>query len=312
MTGGTGMTGFGWRVAAAQYPLDRLENWDAYERKLGFWVEQAVAGGAALLVFPEYGAMELASLDPDTMGHLAASIDTVSALLPRVDALHAALAARHGVHILAATAPRRDADGKVRNAARLFAPNGKAATQDKLVMTRFEREEWGITGGDNLRLFDTALGRIAVLICYDSEFPLLARAAVEAGAEVLLVPSCTDSLHGYWRVRIGAQARALESQAYVVQSPTVGEAPWSPAVDVNRGAAAVYGPPDRVQGTDWGLPEDGVIAMGEENAAGWVYADIDPALVAELRAHGGVLNARHWAEQPGAVALPPVERVSLL
>ena len=306
------MTGLTWNVAAAQYPIDQLESWDAYEAKLTGWVALAVEGGASLLVFPEYGAMELASLDPATMGDLAGSIESVSALLPRVDALHAALAARHGVHILAASAPRRDADGKARNAARLFAPNGKCGTQDKLIMTRFEREQWRISGSDALRLFDTALGRLAVLICYDSEFPLLARAAVEAGAEVLLVPSCTDSLHGYWRVRIGAQARALESQAYVVHSPTVGEAAWSPAVDVNRGAAAVYGPPDRVRGGDWGMPEDGVLALGEEGQPGWVHAEIDPTLVATLRADGGVLNMRHWREQPGAATLPPVEVVSLL
>jgi hypothetical protein len=67
------------------------------------------------------------------------------------------------------------------------------------------------------------------------------------------------SLHGYWRVRIGAQARALEGQCYAVQSPTVGKATWSPAVDINR-AAAVYGPPDR------GMPVDGVLAIGSENA----------------------------------------------
>lgn len=295
-----------WRAAAAQYPIARLADWDAYETGLSRWVEQAAQGGAALAVFPEYGAMELASLDPATMGDLAASIETVSALLPRVDALHARLAARHGLHILAASAPRKDADGRFRNAARLFAPNGKWGTQDKLVMTRFEREEWHIAPGHGLKLFETALGRLAVLICYDSEFPLLARAAVEAGAQVLLVPSCTDSLHGYWRVRIGAQARALEGQCYVVQAPTVGDAAWSPAVDVNRGAAGVYGPPDR------GMPDDGVIALGTEGASGWVFGDIDTARVADLRGDGGVLNVRHWAEQPGAVPLPPVERTSLL
>jgi predicted amidohydrolase len=73
--------------------------------------------GAALAVFPEYGAMELASLDPATMGDLAGSIETVSALLPRVDALHAELAARHGMHILAASAPRKDADGRLQHRA---------------------------------------------------------------------------------------------------------------------------------------------------------------------------------------------------
>lgn len=292
-------------VAAAQYPIDRLESWDAYAAKLTRWVEEAAAAGAKLAVFPEYGAMELASLDPATMGDLAGSIETVSALLPRVDALHGELAARTGVHVLAASAPRKDADGRFRNAARLFAPNGKASVQDKLVMTRFEREKWDIAPGAALRVFDTALGRLAVSICYDSEFPLLARACVEAGAEVLLVPSCTDSLHGYWRVRIGAQGRALEGQCYAVHSPTVGEAAWSPAVDVNRGAAAVYGPPDR------GMPEDGVLAIGVEGAPQWVFAEVDTALVAELRADGGVLNARHWGEQPGAAALPRVEVVDL-
>ena len=292
-------------LAAAAYPIDALADWAAYAAKLERWLAEAAGAGAQLLVFPEYGAMELAALDPATMGDLAASIDTVSALLPRVDALHGELAARYGVHILAASAPRRDGDGKARNAARLFAPNGKSATQDKLVMTRFEREAWHISAGAPLRLFETALGKIGVIICYDSEFPLLARALVEAGAEILLAPSCTDSAHGYWRVRIGAQARALEGQCYTVQSPTVGMAEWSPAVDENHGAAGVFGPPDQ------GMPADGVVALGAMNVPGWTYAQIDTANVHRLRAEGGVLNTRHWMEQPGAEVLPAVDVVDL-
>lgn len=292
-------------IAAAQYPIERLTDWAAYEAKLSRWVGEAAAAGAALAVFPEYGSMELASLDPASAGDLAGSLAFVASLLPRVDALHARLAAESGLHILAASAPRLDPDGRYRNAARLFAPGGNSGTQDKLVMTRFEREQWGVSAGAALKVFDTALGRLAVSICYDSEFPLLARAQVEAGAEVLLVPSCTDALHGYWRVRIGAQARALEGQCYAVHSPTVGEAEWSPAVDVNRGAAAVYGPPDR------GFPDDGVIALGDLDKPQWVLAEIDTGRVADLRADGGVLNARHWAEQPGAQPLPAVEVVDL-
>ena len=293
-------------VAAAQYPIEQLADWEAYVAKLTRWVAEAAEAGAALAVFPEYGAMELASLEPVTMGDLAGSLASVAALVPAVDALHAALAARFGLHILAASLPRLDADGCFRNAARLFAPNGKMGTQDKLVMTRFEREQWFVSAGEGIKLFETALGKIAVLICYDSEFPLLARAAVEAGAEVLLVPSCTDSLHGYWRVRLGAQARALEGQCYAVQAPTVGLAEWSPAVDVNRGAAGIYGPPDR------GMPEDGVIALGVEGASQWVLGTVDLARVAELRADGGVLNARDWRDQPGAGPLPAVTLVSLV
>ena len=292
-------------IAAAQYPIEALADWAAYAAKLTRWVEAAAAGGAALAVFPEYGAMELAALDPVAMGDLAGSLASVSALLPRVDALHADLAARHGLHILAASAPCAVAGGAYVNRARLFTPGGKVGVQDKLVMTRFEREEWHVSGSAPLRLFRTALGNIGINICYDSEFPLLARAQVEAGMDLLLVPSCTDSEHGYWRVRLGAQARALEGQCYAVQSPTVGSADWSPAVDVNRGAAAIYGPPDR------GLPADGVLAIGEMDRAQWVFAEVDLARVAELRADGGVLNARHWAEQPGGGALPAVEVVDL-
>lgn len=293
-------------IAAAQYPIEALADWDAYAAKLTRWVDEAAAAGAALAVFPEYGAMELASLDPATMGDLAGSLASVAALLPQVDALHAQLAARTGLHILAASAPYQRADGAYVNRARLFTPAGKVGVQDKLIMTRFEREEWGVSGGAPLRLFETSLGKIGISICYDSEFPLLARALVEHGMELLLVPSCTEAALGYWRVRLGAQARALEGQCYVVHSPTVGHAEWSPAVDANRGAAAIYGPPDR------GFPDDGVVALGEMDAAQWVLGDVDLARVAQLRADGGVLNARHWAEQPGgANPLPPVEVVDL-
>lgn len=295
------------RIAAAQYPIAMLASWEAYADKLEGWVAEAAKGGASLLVFPEYGAMELASLDPPSMGDLQGSIAVVSALLPRVDALHAELAARFGVHILAASAPWQAPDGRFRNRARLFAPGGKSGAQDKLIMTRFEREEWGIVGGDEICVFDTALGRIGVCICYDSEFPLIARAMVEAGAQILLVPSCTDTLHGYHRVRIGAQARALEGQCYTVQSPTVGTAAWSPAVDVNRGVAAIYGPPDR------GFPASGVVAEGVLDQPGWVFGEADLAAIAAVRKDGGVLNLAHWAEQPGGERAlgGPVTHVSL-
>ena len=291
-------------IAAAQYPIEQLASWADYTAKLIAWVEAAAAGGAALAVFPEYGAIELAALEPASMGDLAGSLESVAALANQVDALHADLARRHRLHILAASMPVRTGDRFV-NRARLFAPSGKVGVQDKLIMTRFEREEWFVSASGPLRLFETELGKVGINICYDSEFPLLARAQVEAGMELLLVPSCTDTLHGYWRVRLGTQARALEGQCYAVQSPTVGSAPWSPAVDANHGAAGIYGPPDK------GMPADGVIALGNVDAAQWLFGEVDLARVAQLRADGGVLNSRRWAEQPGAMALPTVEVVDL-
>jgi predicted amidohydrolase len=286
------MTDRRFTIAAAQYPIDWLEGWQAFVAKLTRWVEEGAHGGARLLVFPEYGAMELASLFPDPVpGDLARQLEAVASLEPELIGLHEELARRHGVQILGASLPVRVAPGRFHNRAWLYGPDGTKGFQDKIVMTPFERAPWGISGAGELKLFDTALGRIGVCICYDVEFPLLARAQVEVGAELILVPSQTETLRGYWRVRVGSQARALENQCVVVQSPTVGEAPWSPAVDANRGAAGVYGPPDL------GFPDDGVIAVGQLDAPTWLHAEIDLDRIAEVRAQGMVANHRDWPEQ---------------
>lgn len=98
---------------------------------------------------------------------------------------------------------------------------------------------------------------------------------------------------------------------YVAQSPTVGEAHWSPALDVNHGAAGLYGPPDGPKGGDWRFPPDGVIAIGTMDAPQWIFAQVDLARVEVLRANGGVLPARDWARQPGGEVLPAAVLVDL-
>jgi predicted amidohydrolase len=126
------------------------------------------------------------------------------------------------------------------------------------------------------------------------EFPKHVRAQVEAGAWLILAPSCTDTMHGFNRVRFAACARALENQCYVAVTPTVGDAPWSAALDRNRGFAAVYGPIDR------GFPEDGLLARGALDAAQWVFCDLDPARIEAVRADGAVRNHRDWPTGPVA------------
>jgi len=284
------------RIATASYPLDVLDSWAAYEDKLSAWVAEAAGQGADLLVFPEYGAMELATLAGlNVAGDLEQSLHAVAERLPEADAMHAHLAAQFGVHILAASGPATNAlpPGVTRpvNRARLFTPAGGIGVQDKQIMTRFEAETWDVVPGGPLRLFDTSLGKIGVLICYDSEFPLLGHALAEA--EILLVPSVTEALTGYSRVRIGAQARALENQCVTVMSSVVGPAHWSEAVDVSVGAGGIFGPPDV------GFPQTGVIALGEMNVPGWVYGDVDLEHVARVRSDGGVLNRRDWEAQTG-------------
>jgi len=285
------------RIAAAQYPPEALASLGAYRDKLARWVAEAADAGAELLVFPEYGAMEYAvAAGTSVAGDLAASLAAVSDALPEMDAAHADLARRYAVHILAASGPSARGAGRYVNAARLFAPSGRIGLQEKLIMTPFERD-WGISGGDGLRVFETTLGRIGIAVCYDSEFPLLVRAQAEAGAGIVLIPSCTEFVSGYHRVRTAALARALESTCVTVLSPTVGDALWSPAIDRNSGAAGVFVPADH------SFSDTGVLAEGALNRPQWVHAEVDLARLAEIKATGEMRNATDWPLQPGAAAL---------
>ena len=280
------------RIATAAYPLSILGSWSDYRSKLEDWVSRAAEKGARLLVFPEYAGMELATLDGLAVaGNLERSLHAVSGRLSICDDIHAELATAYGVYILAGSAPVFDPDISDRpvNRARLFSPKGGCGIQDKQIMTRFEREVWGVQSGGPLQIFETSIGKIGVLICYDAEFPLLAHTL--ADADVILVPSCTDSKAGYWRVRVGAMARALENQCVTVMSSVVGAADWSPAVDENFGRGGIFGPADK------GFPSDAVMAEGPENVSGWTYSDIDLNAISEVRRDGAVLNCTHWDEQ---------------
>lgn len=289
------------RLGLLQYAVTRIESFEAYEAKLDRLVAEGAAG-AALLVMPEYACMEAAAAF--TVG--AAAADELAVMCEqagRVLAAMRAAAMRHRVWLAPGSLPWRDGDGRVRNRAPLISPEGAVAFQDKRVMTRFETEQWGVQPGAAPAVFETPWGRIGIAICYDVEFPTLVRAQVAAGAWLIVVPTCTDTLHGFNRVRISAQARALENQVFVAVAPTVGEAPWLATLDSNRGHAAVFGPVDR------GFPEDGVLAYGADDVGQWVFATLDSARLAAVRADGAVRNDRDWPMAIAAAGLAEAEGV---
>ncbi|MGR8933566.1 MAG: carbon-nitrogen hydrolase family protein [Gammaproteobacteria bacterium] len=280
------------KIASAQYDIGFLGSWENYCSKINRWVEEAVAERADVLLFPEYGSMELASLfEKNIYTSLEKQLQALQTLHDAFVDLYRTLALQHRLIIQPGTFPVQIDNGEYRNRAYLLTPDGGCGYQEKLQMTRFENEQWLIRGGSEIKVFTTEFGKIGINVCYDSEFPMLARKQAEAGAVLILVPSCTDTLAGYHRVKIGCQARALENQCYVVQSPTVGLAPWSEAVDVNVGAAAVFTP------VDYGFPDNGILAAGELNTAQWVYAELDLTKVAEIRETGQVFNYRDWPGQ---------------
>ncbi len=280
------------KIATAQYDIGFLENWSSYQSKVERWVVEAAEQDAKILLFPEYASMELASLFGEAVySSLSKQLAAMQSLLDDYLDLFRSLAKKYQCIIQSGTFPVKTDSGAYRNRAYLFMPDGQIDYQDKLMMTRFENEQWLIQKGEELRYFDTEYGRIAINVCYDSEFPMLARKQVEAGANLILVPSCTDTLAGYHRVKIGCQARALENQCYVVQSTLVGDAPWSEAVDVNIGAAAIYTPVDR------GFPDNGILAEGKLNAVQWVIAEVSLSACGTVREQGQVFNYRDWPLQ---------------
>jgi len=261
---------------------------DRWAKRLDREVAQAAWAGAQVLVMPEYAALELALGEaPDLAGELSRAIAATDAAL----AAMRTVAQRHKVWLVPGTLPFAH-EGRVINRAPLVAPDGSIAFQDKHVMTRFEAEEWNISPGAPPAVFETEFGRIGLAICFDAEFPALVRTQVEAGAWLILAPTCTDTAHGFSRVKIAARARAMENQCFVAVAPTVGAAPWSGALDTNVGQAGIYGPVDR------GFAPSGIVAEGEMNERGWVFAELDPASLEAVRRNGAVRNHLSWPAAP--------------
>ena len=289
------------KIAVAKYPLDAPQRFDDFAEKQSRWLREAAAAGAHVAVLPEYLSLELAAgFEPAIRGDLHASLAAIQRYRDAWLDLYAGLSRDTGLRIVAGTFLLDIGSGHYRNRADLFSPDGGHVWQDKLQLTGFEKRVGAIKGGDALKVFDFDGVRAGIAICYDIEFPLPVRAQCVAGAQLLLVPSCTDTVAGATRVRVGCLARALENRCFVAQSVTAGEADWSPMLDINTGEATLYAP------MDVGLPADGIVAASGD-ATGWTCADIDVVQLADSRANAQVANDRDW---PGQLA-PGLQRAKL-
>ncbi|OAX55559.1 carbon-nitrogen hydrolase family protein [Xanthomonas graminis] len=280
------------KIAVAKYPIGAPVDFAAFADKQAALIGQAAQVGAQLAVLPEYLSLELAATFAAAVAEdLPASLAAIQALHPQYLALFAQLAQRHRLHLLAGSFLLASGEGRYRNRAYWFAPDGRHGWQDKLQLTGFEKASGLIDGGDALKVFAAGEGvRAGVAVCYDGEFPLPVRAQYEAGARLLVVPSCTDTEAGATRVRIGCLARALENRIFVAQSVTAGLAEWSPALDVNTGEAAIYAPMDA------GFPADGIVAQTRGEQV-WALAELDFAAFEASRARAQVANDRDWRGQ---------------
>ena len=291
-------------IATAQYPIAEHKTFDHWKMHMEEWISGATKEGAQLLLFPEYGSLDLlttlpgkdqqsVSLQIREMGRLEANFCTA----------FADWAKKYGVAIVAPSFPVQE-DGKTINRAYVFSPKGMVGYQDKFFTTRFEAEDWKVDRAPKvLTLFEAPWGSFGIQICYDVEFALGSKLLASAGASLILAPSCTEATRGSSRVQIGARARALETQAFSVVSQTIGNAPWSPAVPENYGQAAVYCPPVL------DMPADGIVEQMIPQMPGWLFQSLDLSHIESLRNEGKVLN---YKDQQRFYADFPDEEVELV
>ncbi|WP_460273924.1 nitrilase-related carbon-nitrogen hydrolase [Celeribacter sp. ULVN23_4] len=272
-------------IAATWQPIwhDTPDVWLARYRDA---LSELAADRDTLVVFPEYAALEAAfygDVSLDAAGWMNRGADHFEAYCEGIRAL----VRDTGATLLGGSGFARKGDTIV-NRALFCGPEGEAWLE-KQMPTPYERA-LDMAGGDAMPILETRFGKVAAVICYDSEFPLISRRFAEAGAEILLVPSCTDTEQGASRVEIGCRARALEGQMIVAMAPLVGEVPQCEVIDVNVGQARVFCPPDG------SAPEDGILARGPRNAAGFAVLNSLGESLAEARKGTEVSVFSHWPE----------------
>jgi predicted amidohydrolase/GNAT superfamily N-acetyltransferase len=283
------------RVCAAQYEMRRVKSWKEFERQVDFFVATADQYHCHFLLFPELFTAQLFSMLDPKMSSLK-GIEALAELTERYRSMFVRLAKRSGLYIIGGSHPVRTDDG-IRNVAHLFTPSGHIYTQDKLHVTPNEREEYGIRPGEGLRVFDTPYGRIAIVICYDIEFPELTRILALSGAEIIFVPFTTDEKKAYLRVRYTSQARAVENVVYVVLAGNVGNLPQVDNFLINYGQAVICTP------SDFPFPTDAIAAMADFNSETVVISDLDLGALVQARELG---NVRLWRDRrPDLYSIEP-------
>jgi predicted amidohydrolase/GNAT superfamily N-acetyltransferase len=273
------------RVAAVQLKTRAVESVAEFERTVEFFVDTCAEYDADFCVFPEMFTVPLLALEKRKL-NAEDSIATLTRHTKRFVNFMSALAVRYNINIIGGSHPTETEDGDIQNVAYVFLRDGSIHTQEKIHPTPNERFWWNIKGGDTVAAIPTDCGPIGVLICYDSEFPELARRLADEGAKIIFVPYATDDRPGHLRVRYCSHARAIENQLYVVTAGNVGNLPGVANMDVNYAQSAIITP------CDFPFARDGLAAEASENVETIAVADLHMDSLAEARRSGTVRNLR--------------------
>lgn len=278
------------RVATVAFKQHKVAAFNEFIDIVKQHIHFAADCNAKLIMFPEYFTSALLAINPDSQTWTGLLLEYLQNF-----ARECKMYIQAGTHLT-----RDEQSNAFVNRAFFISPTGEVKQQDKIHLTPFEQQSGSITRGKQLQIFNTQIGKIAILICYDVEFPYLAHQAAKAGADILLVPSYTDDRAGFYRVSLCARARCVENQVYVVQSPLIGSLTAVRYFEQAFGKACIYTP------CDINFPADGILAESEFNEESCVVGDIDLGLLHEVRENGSVTPLKE-AQSPDSL---PVTLVS--
>ena len=256
---------------------------DVFEQ-VEFFVDAVSDYKSDFVLFPEYFNAPLMA----KFNHLgeAQSIPGLAQYTEEIRERFVNLAISYNINIITGSMPLLKEDGALYNVGYLIRRDGSYEMYEKVHVTPDEQKSWGLSGGKMVKTFDTDCARIGVLICYDVEFPELSRIMADQGMQILFVPFLTDTQNGYSRVRVCAQARAIENECFVVIAGSVGNLPRVHNMDIQYAQSGVFTP------CDFAFPTDGKRAEATPNTEMILVSDVDLDLLNELHTYGSVRNLR--------------------
>ena len=269
------------RVGLVQWQMREMGSVGEFLQQVEYFIDALSDYRCDVAVFPEFFNAPLMGLDTHK-----SSVDAIRFLAGFTAEIRdeiSRLAVSYNINVVAGSMPVIEV-GQLYNVAYLCKRDGTIDAQYKIHPTPHEKRDWIMQGGDELKVFDTDFGRVGILICYDVEFPELARLLSEKEMQILLVPFWTDTKNGFLRVRRCAQARAIENECYVAIAGSCGNLPKVDDVDIQYAQSAVFSP------SDFAFPHDAVMAETTPNTEMTLIVDVDLDKLQRLQNEGSVRN----------------------
>jgi len=273
------------RVSLVQYEMRPVSSFEEFETQCEFFVDTAADAQSDFVVFPELLTLQLLPIVESARP--GQSVRALAGLTARYLELFTRLAVRFNVNIIGGTNFEHSGEA-LYNVAYLFRRDGTLDWQGKIHVTPNERRWWGVQGATDVRVLETDCGKVAIAICYDIEFPELARITTAKGANIIFVPFNTNDRDGYLRVRYCSQARAIENQVFVVAAGCVGALPQVENADIHYAQSAVFTP------SDIPFDRDGIAVEASPNIETVLTCDLDVETLRRARRGGTVLN---WSDR---------------